>query len=197
MICVMRLRTVQLQLELYGQMKLLESVRNCWPREATSAVSKATRAIKRGKLADIKIVVLLQKVYANTRATSWERSQAAAFTFNGAVSDGSSMIWILQDSHRGAKITLEVTTRFFRVSNKRPTNKHTLNGKFFHQTDSCSPAKLMLTLKLKVVRLELILNAAANFTSSFAKIMIGRYELGFRCRSISLNSVQDSSESVS
>src|SRR6185369_5612318 len=62
-----------------------------------STVSKAERAIKRGKLADIKFVVLLN-----------------------CVAGGSSMIWdTAKDSRRRSQIRLEVTTRFFRVSIKR------------------------------------------------------------------------------
>src|SRR5215510_4487724 len=74
-----------------------------------SVVSKATQAIKRGKLADIKSSYSF-KVYANPRATPSHKRQ---HSFNCAVSNGSSMIWI-----QGAKITLEVTTRFFGVSIK-------------------------------------------------------------------------------
>lgn len=65
--------------------------------EATSAVSTAARATKRVKLVDIKIVVLLD-----------------------CVACGSSMIWNdYKDSRRRSQISLEVTTRFFRVSIKR------------------------------------------------------------------------------
>src|ERR1700752_621203 len=71
--------------------------------EATSAISKATQAFRREKLVDIKFVLLL----------------------NCAVSNGSSMIWILQDSPKEPKITLEVTTRIFGVSNQTPQMKHT------------------------------------------------------------------------
>src|SRR5215210_5669447 len=62
--------------------------------EATSAVSKATRAIKRGKLADIKTSFSFN-ARCDLRAT--RKSQVAAFVVCG-ISDGSSMIWILQDS---------------------------------------------------------------------------------------------------
>lgn len=57
----------------------------------------------------------------------------AAFTFSGAVSNGSSMIWNCK-TMEGATITLEVTTRFFRVSNKRPNKKQRPISNFLHES---------------------------------------------------------------
>src|ERR1044072_107367 len=67
--------------------------------EATSAISKATQAFRREKLVNIK----------------------SSYSSICAVSNGSSMIWKLQDLPKGAKIILEVTTRFFGVSNQTPS----------------------------------------------------------------------------
>src|ERR1043165_6542002 len=84
--------------------------------ETAIVVNKATPAIKRGKLADIKLVVLLQGICE----PSSDSKPQPAHSFNCAVSNDSSMIWIQQDSLKGAKITLEVTTRFFGVSITHP-----------------------------------------------------------------------------
>ena len=61
--------------------------------EATSAVSKATRAIKRGKLADINTSFSFNADATFERLESHKRQHSLC-----AVSIGSSMIWILQDS---------------------------------------------------------------------------------------------------
>src|SRR6185369_1479515 len=67
--------------------------------EATSAVNKPTRAIKRVKLADIKFVVLPYKVRCEYACDLPGRKiTTAAFTFSGAVSNDSSMTWTQPDS---------------------------------------------------------------------------------------------------
>src|SRR4029078_8202113 len=87
-----------------------------------SIVSKATQAIKRGKLEDIKIVVLLEGI-CEPRATLSHKRQ---HSFYCAVSDGSSMVWIQQDSRKRSQNHTGGYHTVFLGVNETPTMKHTL-----------------------------------------------------------------------